>query len=144
MNSESITLVVSNKGFISFTTQDIYLAALGNFLTVDVAYMPDFARGFLCSLTDEECILSTCTIKTRAHSVILIPRNAEHPADYSIEFSKKELMMIIETWEQITCALEKPFFGKKIFFKEVRYLVHAAQSPAHPMEPKNIPRTIIS
>lgn len=114
----SITLVINNKGFLSFKTSDQHLKLVGEFLTVDIGYMPDFARALLCCSFQEQVQLTVCQIITQENDVHL---QSLTKSDLILVISKHMLLSIIETWEHIVTKEKKQFFIKEIMFHDITY-----------------------
>jgi hypothetical protein len=86
----------SQKNGLMYKTEDAHAATLGELLTIDIIYMPDFLRGILISPTDEDIAMDACHIETKDELLIISHREHKLP---QIAMTKQCALQLVQDWE---------------------------------------------
>ena len=107
--------IQAQKNGIMYKTDNPYAATLGELLTIDIIYMPDFFRSILISPTDEDLVMDACHIETKGDFVFITHKEQSQLPQLSL--TKKRALQLVEAWEQFLARRrQQPL--KAFYFKE--------------------------
>lgn len=126
----TLTLIVNNKGFLSYKTECEPLELVGEFFVKDISYMPAFARALLAEPREHIFEFKVCRLFMHMEHCGLQPLASSNTN--IVVLSRSILFDIVQLWEQTVVQAPKNYFVKNLTCADIAYKIldqqHTKQS----------------
>jgi len=119
--------IQAQKNGLMYKTDDAQAATLGELLTIDIFFMPDFLRGIIISPTDEDLLMDACRIQTQDELMIITHKEQKLP---QISMTKQRALQLVQDWELYLAQRRKQPL-KAFYFKPEELRATPADAAQH-------------